>query len=531
MDDQLDDSAERDCEDYPTPAEVDCNSSPQVEMSSNSPTDSVGSAIEAVARMTRPGWLEQRERLAKIMFDANRPKILEANLGVSKLLEGIAKPQDMAMRQRSAVTVVSEALSSNAVNNVSRMAQVRNGYFKSQLSVMESIARATTDRASFTLATGLKVSDSVSSMISQLASDTAGVGLASSVLKEMAERSDGSAIAAMGSKGISGLNRSLTAQFSAGSLGIIRGISSQRLAVTSGITNLIASEELMGSWRQTLLAEATARSLVGTVKLPVGDASLLRDIVGVNATTTRVLARVADQDGAAMLSPVLSARPTRELRKHLSGISVAPDTDELTFAAHASRGIAGITAVDLYTSTCEMDEESGELLEKEVIEPWLAGPKNTRRLLIRSLGDLDPRIPELLDAAWAQVELKGPAAVDMASHAAVEVLDRTLRALAPDEVVLLEYDTGRLPKNSVYMKDEKRAPTRAGRVAYSVQRCHPNAPKLVAAQTKALALSVTSIQQVFQAGKHSSQGSIELIRVHLVSLEATLAQLLYREPN
>src|SRR5699024_48205 len=107
----------------------------------------------------------------------------------------------------------------------------------------------------------------------------------------------------------------------------------------------------MGSWRQTLLAEATARSLVGTVKLPDGDASLLRDIVGINATTARVFARFADQNRSTMLSPALSANPTRKLRGYLSGISVAPDVDELTLATHASRGVAGITAADLLIST------------------------------------------------------------------------------------------------------------------------------------------------------------------------------------
>lgn len=199
------------------------------------------------------------------------------------------------------------------------------------------------------------------------------------------------------------------------------------------------------------------------------------------------------------------------------------------FATHASRGIAGITAADLLISTGEIDEESSELLENEVVEPWLTAPRNARQQLLRSLGEIDPQIPELLEAAWAQVELDGPAAVAMASHAAVEVLDRTLRALAPNDAVLAEHETGRLHKDSVYMKDGKLAPTRVGRVAYAVQRCHPGETKLVAAQTKAVSVSVTALQDFFQAGKHSSQGTVGLVRMHLVSVEATLTQLLYRE--
>lgn len=230
-----------------------------------------------------------------------------------------------------------------------------------------------------------------------------------------------------------------------------------------------------------------------------------------------------------MLSPALSARPTRELRGYLSGISITPSVNELAFATHASRGIAGITAADLLISAGEIDKDSSELLEDEVVEPWLTAPRNARQDLLNSLGEVDPQIPELLEAAWAQVELNGPAAVAMASHAAVEVLDRTLRALAPNDAVLAEHEAGRLHKDSVYVKDGRLAPTRAGRVAYAVQRCHPGETKLVVAQTKALAVCVTTLQDFFQAGKHQSQGTVGLVRMHLVSVEATLTQLLYRE--
>src|SRR5699024_11501238 len=130
-----------------------------------------------------------------------------------------------------------------------------------------------------------------------------------------------------------------------------------------------------------------------------------------------------------------------------------PAVDELTLATHASRGVAGITAADLLISTGEIDEDSSELLEDEVVVPWLTAPRNARQQLLQSLGDVDPQIPELLEAAWAQVELNGPAAVAMESHAAVEVLDRKLRALVTNDVVLAKHEEGGLHEQSLCLDD------------------------------------------------------------------------------
>jgi len=51
---------------------------------------------------------------------------------------------------------------------------------------------------------------------------------------------------------------------------------------------------------------------------------------------------------------------------------LAPDVDDLTLAIRASRGVAGIAAVDLLASPGMIDPEAGELLEEEVVEPWVS---------------------------------------------------------------------------------------------------------------------------------------------------------------
>lgn len=212
--------------------------------------------------------------------------------------------------------------------------------------------------------------------------------------------------------------RALTEVLYASGIGLSRSVAMQELVATSGIANLLGSDNMMASWRQSLLTEATARSLIGTIAASDASSSVLRDIVETNAATTRVVGLFAEQNKALMLAPAISARPTRELRGLLAGLPMAPDSDDLGFASRASRGIAGITAADLIVTDGTIDAEAVELLESEVVEPWISGVDTSRQILFVRLGTLNSEVPDLLRGAWQQVEVNGPAAASMAPHAA-----------------------------------------------------------------------------------------------------------------
>lgn len=265
-----DGSEERGDEDASSPGGQVHDASAEAEQPSTHVTRVAKSASENFARMERPAWLEQNERISKIVSEATRPKMLESIQRTSKLIESIARPQSLASSHLSAFDSASNLLAGDTFKNVGLSSALGGDLFKPQSAIMEAIARSTTERAGFSLASGLEVSDSVSSMFSKLVSDTAGVGLASSVLSDMATNIEGPAIAKLGAGATAGLSKSLVAQFSSQSLRITRAISTQHLAATSGIANLIATDKLMGSWRQTLLAETTARSL-GRVSHMGGD--------------------------------------------------------------------------------------------------------------------------------------------------------------------------------------------------------------------------------------------------------------------
>ena len=493
--------------------------------------DAAGASRElagSLRRITSPPWLESTKRLNKLLEGALRPQALESAQRINKLMQGTTlpkslesaqlveklahgalRPQALESTQRLRNVVAGlQPPGMSVVNSITESMQLRGDLMMPRSMLSDVIAKTTAERAAFSLASGLKVSDSVTSMVAKLVADTAGAGLAS--------RSSAS------------LNVNPIAEgVFARDIGRARSLATMQLAATSGITGLIAGDRMMASWRQSLLSEATARSLIGTIKLPDGNANLLREIVGINAATARVVSLYADQNKFHMLAPAVSARPTRELRGYLAGMPLAPDVDDLTLAVRASRGVAGIAAFDLLSSPGVIDRGAGELFEEEVVEPWVSGLAASRTLLLDRLGGLDGSVPDLLREAWHQVEQDGPAAVSMAAHAVVEVIDRTLRAVAPDHAVLEAHAAGRLNQDAVYDRNGTLAPTRAGRIAFALLQRRPEEAKLVSAQAKALVKNVTFVHEDLQAGKHASDGTVGLIRTYLVSVEATLTQLLY----
>lgn len=542
---------------------------------------------EIVRRATMPAALEANRTLSKLVGEAARPQVLQASDRLGKLVSEAVMPQITDTRRWSSVlpgvdtSVVAMSVLGSA-GTIQRIAQLGT-----KPSLAEALGRSAAERASFSVTSGLEVSDSVTSMVNKALAGSAGLGLGTRVnvltglekkagasvtdsISRVGVAAAGSFVAKVGlmaagpsvdrlgltarttigdglanaiatsvtpeiagirsALGTSESVRRITQGIFAPDIGIARSFAMKELVASSGIADVIGHNRMLASWRQSMLAEATARSLVGTMSLPDSSAMLLRDIVGTNAATARVVGRYAELNKSLVFAPVASVRPTRELRSFLSAMPVSPTARGLTFALRASRGVAGLAAADLLASPGVIELEAGELLEEEVVEPWVSGPQRSREILFARLGALDVAIPELLLAAWDQVERKGPAAVSMASHAVVETLDRTLRAIAPADAVLEADAAGLLPKNSTYDKNGKPMPTRTGRIAFALLERRPGETKLVAAQTKSLSNTVTLVQGELQSGKHASDGTVGLIRTYLVSVEHVLMQLLY-EPG
>lgn len=517
-------------------------------------TDDEGAEVGAAAARELAITEGSRKRFGELVQQAVAPQIGETTRRTSELVAGSAYKSILQSGALAQTKTLSEFVAGSAYKSILESNALARTNALSGFA--EVLGRSTADRAAFSLVSGLRASDSVTSVIGKLMADTEGLGIARSTLAATVGESlkgfrasdldltTSSTLAAfakdLGPKvDVSGFQvalrqseavRSIFNGLAGTEIARTRSLAMQQLVATSGIADLIGSDKMVASWRQSLLSEATARSLIGTMAVPETGALLLRDIVAANTATARVVGHYAELNRASVLAPAVSARPTRELRSFLAGMSVAPDLDELTFAVRASRSVAGIAAADLLVADGTIEDEAGELFEAEIVEPWLNGPEALRDLLFSRLGALDPHVPDLLRGAWAQVEQDGPAATSMASHAVQEAIDRTLRALAPSDLVLRLFAAGRLPKNSIHEKNGERHPTRAGRIAAALHERHTGETKLIAAQAKAIAASVAYLTESLQGGKHASKGTVGLVRTWLVSVEATFTQLLY-EPG
>lgn len=166
-------------------------------------------------------------------------------------------------------------------------------------------------------------------------------------------------------------------------------------------------------------------------------------------------------------------------------------------------------------------DEAVEEVEGELVVPWLSGPGQTRAELFDRLRELDTLVPDLLHGAWDDVVRAGPAATVKVATCAVEALERTLRALAPDEHVLAWGAGQTEPWTGL---DSNGRPTYALRVRF-VLRERKGDRGLVLSQVDAIVGQVPELRSRLQAGKHASSGSLSALRAHRVSVEAVLMQL------
>jgi hypothetical protein len=158
-------------------------------------------------------------------------------------------------------------------------------------------------------------------------------------------------------------------------------------------------------------------------------------------------------------------------------------------------------------------------ISDEVVQPWQSARDEARRLLYGKLELLDPAIPTIIDGAWHDVSLNGPASTMKIANAVVEMLDRSLRAAAPESVVLSWHSDAGRPAGEL---NEGRT-TRSLRYQYLAVRAGLPGP-LVKTQASAL----TALMGEAQKAKHSAAIDHVTAQVLLVTAESFLASLFSR---
>jgi hypothetical protein len=293
------------------------------------------------------------------------------------------------------------------------------------------------------------------------------------------------------------------------------------LVATARFADFAVPEGLLASWRQSLLLSETVTEAMKEWELKLNPvyAGLLADIEWATSLSSQI-SESAVLAGVSGITAAIAAAPTRQLRGFLDSLPTLPSPRDLTIATRASIAVAGFNAFDI-VSLDDAPAPTVERVEIDVLSPWREGPQAARKELLRRLKEIDPELADLLIGAWDEAVHAGPAAVVKLTGCAVELIERVLRALAGDSEVTAWYGESGRPKMDT---DNGGGPTYAARARFVLEGKRER--RLVVSQIDAVVAQVAPLRGIFQAGKHASAGSLTSLRIHLMSTEALLMQLL-----
>jgi hypothetical protein len=305
---------------------------------------------------------------------------------------------------------------------------------------------------------------------------------------------------------------------------IFRGV---ELAATSQVANILANQTAISAWRSALRTDDLVKNVLGAhaVSLSVLDSKVLENLTRLSKVSVGLTSWAAALAPGATVLRGLSSTPAVAYRNYLADLPSTPTHLQLGFSVSAGHGVNGLVATEVLTGelTEDEDEEATERVVGEVIAPWREAPFVARTELLMVLGEVDPKVPTLLDGAWDDVGRQGPAALEKVATCAIEALDRSIRAAARDEDVR-EWLRDRGGEGSL---DDGR-PTRAARIRYLLRDRMSDA-KLVVSQAESIVKLTDELVRRIQAAKHASSGNLATVRAHLVSVEAVLHELFAAE--
>ena len=291
------------------------------------------------------------------------------------------------------------------------------------------------------------------------------------------------------------------------------------------------AEQMLGSgaltaWRVSLDASARAETLYRSLASSAAIYAPYPDeLLRISHSLTGLTDWIVQQDATSRLVGELSARPLARWRDFVTGLTVESAPYQVRASVLSGYTTLGILSGDVLTSSAEdtaVAEAGASRVEADVLPPWEQSRLQLARDLRDCLGRFDAGIPGLLDGAWDELRRNGPAAAEKAAHCIVEVLDRTLRAAAPDEAVREWHaSTGRAATEW----EGQRRPPHSLRVRYLAHRLGGERA-MVVTEYESLVQLRTRLRERLEAVKHASQGDLLTVRILLLGTEDLLMMLL-----
>jgi Predicted pPIWI-associating nuclease len=279
------------------------------------------------------------------------------------------------------------------------------------------------------------------------------------------------------------------------------------------------------SWRMALEVESRVAPIAAAVAgAQFSQARLIENLVRVTRAQVRFTDWVVQHDATSRLLGDISGKPFRLWRTYVDSLPQVPDVDVLLTSVTTGGAVLGLLGADVLESDvddAEFVDLAVERVESDVLAPSQQGRLQAANDLYARLGAIDATVPELLEGAWDDLERNGPAAASKAAHCLVEVLDRTLRAAAPENAVREWHTATGRPAGE--FGDRARV-TRPLRVRY-IAREAGGAKKLVIAQYDSLIGLLTPLHGRLEGIKHASTADVTMVRTLLLTVESFLAVL------
>ena len=288
------------------------------------------------------------------------------------------------------------------------------------------------------------------------------------------------------------------------------------LQVDSGaaLSKIVFPDSAFTGWRSAMATQGTVASWAtnqnfgSQVVISSQFLEEMRAVTRINVRLSEVLANLHPAQS------VLAVRPLGAYQSYLGQLPTTLTSRQQVMSRAAGHGINGLlaTGVLLQVEQAANVETLAPEVSHDVVEAWRTGPAALRTELYERLRDLEPRVPELLEGAWHDVEHPAPARLVTIATCAVEAIDRSLRAAAPDSDVETWIPTSGRKSADFYTKSGRL--TRAARIRF-VLRARKEDRRLAEEQATALIVSFTMISRRLEAAKHASEGNVVTVRYHL----------------
>jgi len=230
---------------------------------------------------------------------------------------------------------------------------------------------------------------------------------------------------------------------------------------------------------------------------------------------------VTSMDAGARVLRGISTPSIQALTSYVRIVERHPLSHSIQLSGFAGAGVTALLGTELLTGTLGQSErEARTRVQLQVIRPWTAAPQARRERLRSRLHALSPELPAFLDDAWNQAQKSGAVAISAFGNSCDELLNRALRAAAPDSEVEAWY----IERQLEVERDSRGHPTHGARLRFLL-RNRKGDRRLLQAQLSSLTIMRSELSSKFNAAKHASVGNSDEMETHLISIEAYLLQV------